>query len=236
MSALGLAAVAASSVLSAQGGGEPRGHWTGSIQLPNNTTLGVVVDLDKTAQGWIGSMSIPEQKASGVTLTSIGSAEAGTWGFKIQGPAGDPAFVGKLAADGKSLNGQLTQGGQVMPMKLTHAGEPKVELPKLSPPLAKEFLGEWEGALEGPGLRLRLKLSNVEGSGAKGLLVSLDQGGAEIPASSIGQKGRQLSIEIKVVGGLYRGELNEEGTELKGDWSQGGNTLPLLFKKAPVKP
>jgi hypothetical protein len=36
----------------------PRGHWSGSVTLPNGT-LAMEVDLDKGANGWIGSMSIP---------------------------------------------------------------------------------------------------------------------------------------------------------------------------------
>ena len=55
-----------------------------------------------------------------------------------------------------------------------------MEVEKASPALAKEFVGEWEGTLEGPGLRLVLKVSN-EGTAAKAVLVSLDQDGVEIP-------------------------------------------------------
>lgn len=224
-------------LLSAQPAAEPRGRWTGSIELPNNRSLAVTVDLDKTAKGWVGSMLIPEQGASGVTLADIRAQEGGMWSFRIPGPPGDPSFSGKLSADGKALSGSLTQGGQSMPMKLAHAGEPKVEMPKISPPVAKEFVGEWEGTLETPGLRLRLKLSNLEnGGGAKAILVSIDQGGAEIPATSVEQKGPQLTIDLKMVNGSYKAELNKEGNELKGDWTQAGNTLPLLLKKAEAKP
>ena len=47
--ALGLAAYAL-----AQTADSPRGHWTGALQLPNQT-LEMVFDLDKTAKGWVGS-------------------------------------------------------------------------------------------------------------------------------------------------------------------------------------
>ena len=35
-----------------------------------------------------------------------------------------------------------------------------------------------------------------------------------------------------MVGGQYEAEINKEGSELNGTWTQGGNSLPLKLKKA----
>jgi hypothetical protein len=208
---------------------DPRGHWTGSIQGPNQS-LGMEVDLDKGADGWIGSISIPAQNASGIPLGAI-SFTNGKCTFHVKDAPGDPTFTGTLSADGKTMAGDFTQGPGTVPLELTRTGDPKVEEAKASPAVAKDFLGTWEGTLEGPGLRLVLKMSN-EARGAKAVMISLDQGSVEIPVSSIDQKDSKLTLIVKMVGGQYEAEINKEGSELNGTWSQGGGSIPLKLKKA----
>jgi hypothetical protein len=227
-----LSALALTCAAFAQSADQPRGHWTGALELPNRS-MAVAFDLDKTDKGWIGSMSIVEQGAT-LPIADI-RAEAGQWKFTIPGGPGGPGFAGKLSADGKTWDGQFTQGGNSLPLKLTHAGAPKVDLPKESAALAAEYSGEWEGTLEGPGLRLRLSIVNSANT-AKATLVSIDQGGAQIPVSAISVKDGKLTAEVKAVNGGYTATLNKEGTELSGDWSQNGNSMPLKLKKSAAKP
>jgi uncharacterized protein YfaP (DUF2135 family) len=146
-----------------------------------------------------------------------------------EGPA-TPAFTGTLSADGKSLDGKFSQGPASLPLKLTRTGEAKVEVPKASPAVTAEFLGTWEGAIQ-PGLRVVLTISNGK-DGAEALLVSPDQGNGQIPVSAVIQKGTKLTLDVKAVGGGYEGEINKDGTELNGTWTQLGNSAPLQFKKA----
>ena len=159
----------------------------------------------------------------------------GKLAFHIKGPPGDPTFTGTLSADGKTFTGDFTQGSGKFPFSFSRAGDPKVELAKPSPAVAKEFVGNWEGTLEADKqLRLVLKMSN-EASGSKAVLISLDQGAMEIPVSTIEQKESRLAMEVKLVGGRYEGEINKDGSELNGSWTQAGNTLPLKLKKAAAK-
>jgi hypothetical protein len=211
---------------------QPRGHWSGALELPNRS-MAVAFDIDKTEKGWIGSMSIVDQGAS-LPLSDI-RAEEGQWKFKIPGGPGGPGFAGKLSADGKVWDGQFTQGGNSLPLKLSHAGAPKVAVPKDSPAIAAEYTGEWEGTLAGPGLRLRLSIVNSANS-AKATLTTIDQGGAQIPVSAIAVKDGKLNAEVKAVNGGYTATINKEGTELSGDWSQNGNSMPLKLKKSAAKP
>ena len=74
-----------------------------------------------------------------------------------------------------------------------------------------------------------------DASGAKAVLISLDQGGTEIPVSAIDQKDSKLTLLVKMVGGQYEAEINKEGSELNGTWTQGGNRLPLKLKKAAAQ-
>jgi hypothetical protein len=135
--------------------------------------------------------------------------------FAMKGIPGDPVFKGRLSADGGSLSGDFMQGGARLPFQLKRTGEATIaEAPK-STPVAKEVEGNWEGSLNAGGtvLRLKLKLANRPEGGATGHVVSVDQGGAEIP-----------------IGASYSGELKDG--RLVGDWKQGPGTLPLVFSRA----
>ena len=74
-----------------------------------------------------------------------------------------------------------------------------------------------------------------EQDGAHAVLVSLDQGGAEIPVAAIEQKETGLRLVVKAVGGEYRGTINKDGTELNGTWAQGGE-VPLKLTKKVSEP
>lgn len=213
-----------------------KGHWSGSIDTPNGS-IGVEFDLDETANGWIGSVSIPAQNASGLPLDLISFSD-GKGTFRIKGAPGDPTFTGKLSADGKTLEGQIVQGGVSLPLKLNRTGEAKVETPKPSPPVAPEFVGTWEGTIQaGPGLRIVITIANGK-AGAEGSLTSVDQGNAQVPLSAITQNGKKLSLKVNGVNGGYEGEINAAGMQLTGTWTQLGNSIPLDLKKAtaPAKP
>jgi hypothetical protein len=220
--------IASAGALWAQNDG--RGHWSGNIEGPAGP-LAVEVDLDKTAGGWVGSMSIPVQGVSGLPLDPITVGD-GKVSFSIKGSAGGAGFSGTLSADGKTLDGNFAQGQQSMVAKLNRTGDAKVDVPKASPAVGAEFAGNWEGVVNlGQPLRLTLTISNGK-AGAEATLVSLDQGNATIPVSAISQKGTKLSLEVKLVGGGYEGEINKEGTQIDGTWTQLGMSTPLLLKKA----
>jgi hypothetical protein len=207
-----------------------KGHWSGSIDAPQGS-LGVEVDLDNTAGGWVGSISIPMQGTSGLPLDRI-TFSGGKCSFHIKGGPADPTFSGTLSADGKTMSGDFSQGGGSMSFKLSRTGEAKVETIKASPSVSAAFVGSWEGTLEvGQSLRLVLKISN-EQDGAHAVLVSVDQGNAEIPVTSLEQKGTHLTIEATAIHGSYEADINKDGTELNGTWSQGGGSAPLVLKKS----
>ncbi len=206
-----------------------RGHWSGSLESPAGS-IAIEVDLDKADSGWIGSISIPTQGASGLPLDQI-SFNSGKASFHLKGVPGDPTFTATLSADGKVLEGNFVQGGASQPLKLSRTGEAKVEVPKPSPPVAPQFVGTWEGTLQaGADLRLVLTISNGK-AGAEATLVSVDQGNAQIPVSAIAQKETKLTLQVNAVAGSYEGEINKEGTELNGTWTQAGNSFPLTLKK-----
>jgi hypothetical protein len=206
----------------------PAGHWTGSIEAGP----GIAVEVDLAAQPagtWRGTISIPSQGTKGVPLADL-AVKDGTVEFAIKGAPGDPRFKGQVAADGKTISGTFTQGGGSVPMSLAWKGEAVFETPQKSAPLSKEFLGAWEGTLDVKGTMLRLVLTLANGAdGATGTLVSVDQGGVEIPISAITHKGAHLNVAVSMISGAFDGDL--KGGELTGTWTQGPLSLPLVFKR-----
>jgi hypothetical protein len=209
-----------------------RGHWAGDIETPGGKVT-LEVDLDQGLSGWIGSIAIPAQAVSGVALDGI-TFRDGKAVFRIRGAgSGAPAFRGTLSSDGQSLTGEFAQGATFTPLKLVRTGEAKVEIPKASPAVGKELVGNWEGTIEAAvSLRVRLTLNNVFGS-ADATLVSLDQGEAKIPVSSVTQQGTKIRLKVDAVGGGYEGEISADGTQITGSWTQQGTSTPLVFRKAP---
>lgn len=209
----------------------PSGHWVGTIAA--GPGIDVELDLAPKAPGvWHGTISIPSQGTKGVPLSALTVKESAV-SFAIKGAPGDPRFSGTLSADGKTISGTFSQGGGSMPLSLTWKGEPKFEVPAKSPPVTKDLEGSWEGPLDVKGtiLRLVLKFAN-DAEGAKGTLISVDQGGIEIPVSTIAQEGSRVKVTVNMISGAFDGELKDG--ELSGTWRQGPLALPLVLKRAPA--
>jgi hypothetical protein len=210
----------------------PAGHWEGTIQVPGQA-LEIQVDLASRAPGaWQGTISIPAQNVKALPLTDIAADGAAvTFGMKMV--PGAPVFKGTLSKDGKSMTGDFTQGGAAFPFALTWKGEAQlVEAPPKNKPVAKELEGAWEGTLDANGTKLRLvlKLANKDDA-ATGTLTSLDQGGIELPVSSIVQTASHLAVTVPSVSGAFEGDLKEG--RLDGTWTQGPASLPLVLTKRP---
>lgn len=90
--------------------------------------------------------------------------------------------------------------------------------------------GTWEGTLDA-GQKLRLVLTITRNADGKfsGTVNSIDQG-AVIPIDVITVNGD--SVRIESVRSVFEGKLNADGSELTGQFSQGGAVFPLVFKRA----
>ena len=225
-----LAVLMLSATVGAQMPPAPSGHWVGSIEAPQQP-IGVEVDIAREGTGWRGTISIPVQGTKGVPLSDLTVKDSAV-AFTIKGGVAAPQFAGELSKDGKTLTGTFSQGGGSVPMSLSWKGEAQFEKPVKSPPVSKAVLGTWEGTLDVNGTTLRLRLTLANGpDGAKGTLVSVDQGAAEIPVSAIVEQGSKLKLTVPMVGGGFDGEV--KGDEIAGTWTQGPGTLPLTFKRKP---
>ena len=211
------------------------GRWEGTISVPDHE-LPIIVNLAPQKDAWKGTIAIPEQNLKDFPLSSISVAKDAVK-FVMSGVPGNPAFDGKLAADGQSIAGNFTQGGGTITFALKRTGAAQfAELPK-STLVAKEFEGAWEGTLDtgGPKLRLVLNLVNEKDS-ATGTLTSIDQGGAVIPIAVIMQTKSELKLDLPSVGGSFKGEISKDAASITGTWTQGMGGLPLtLHRPAAAK-
>ncbi len=107
--------------------------------------------------------------------------------------------------------------------------------PSSSPPakstaITKELEGSWNGTLQVPSGSLRLTLKLASGpDGATGTMISVDQGGAEIPIATVTQTGMHVELELPMIAGKFSGDLKDG--KLAGTWSQGPGSMPLEFSR-----
>jgi hypothetical protein len=93
--------------------------------------------------------------------------------------------------------------------------------------------GFWAGALDTGAFKLRLvmKFSRTPDGKLKGLLDSVDQGASDIPMDVVTFQNDALHVEIKNLGAMYDGKLSADGTQITGEFMQGGAKLPLDLKR-----
>ncbi len=214
----------------------PAGHWEGTVQLPDHD-IQIVVDLAKDDKGaWNGAFSQTTQGVRNVPLADI-RVDDKSVKFRIAaGGSSAPEFDCSLESP-TSMRCSLTTPGGSVTSSMKRTGEAKIELPKFSPAVAGELEGKWEGSIETPNgtLRLVVHLKNQPDKTVKATMDSLDQNSMDLPLTDIVQKGSAVEFQLRLVNGAYKGTLNKDATQLEGEWSQGGASLPLILKKAPSK-
>src|ERR1041384_3425566 len=92
-------------------------------------------------------------------------------------------------------------------------------------------VGTWEGTLDVAKLRLVLHIESSKEGALTGRLDSPDQGATDLPLDSVSVAGDTLRFEMKSFGAMYEGKLASDGDQLIGEFRQGGQALPLIFKR-----
>jgi hypothetical protein len=205
------------------------GHWVGTLQTPAQP-LEVEVDLKPgTPPAWVGTISIAAQNLKAFPLSSV-DVQGKSVSFAMANVPGTPTFKGTLSDDGTTLSGDFSQGGGSVPFTMARKGDAVFVPPAKSTPITKDLEGDWAGTLAvgDKTLRLNLKLANGA-DGATGTIVSVDQGGAEIPISTVAQNGTHIELSLPQIGGKYAGDIKDG--RLVGTWTQGPGSLPLEFSR-----
>ena len=95
------------------------------------------------------------------------------------------------------------------------------------------FEGSWRGTLEAGGTKLRLVVTVTRSAAGAyaAKLDSLDQG-ATTPVDTITVNVDAVRLEVKSVQAVFEGVRNKDCTELTGKFTQGGQELPLTFRRS----
>ena len=213
------------------------GHWEGAITLPG-TSLDVRVDLEETAGRWAGTIAIPAQGLRDFALGGV-AVDGTAVSFVMPGIPGAPTFTGTVAADGKTIAGSFTQGGQTFPFSLERAATPAGTGGGTPQGMAgKGLAGHWQGALKPSPvmeLRLVLEVTDALNGSLAGVLISVDQGSVRIPLTTLTESSG-IRFEVGTIGAAFEGVMNASGSEIIGQWRQAGNALPLTFKRLASAP
>jgi dipeptidyl aminopeptidase/acylaminoacyl peptidase len=97
---------------------------------------------------------------------------------------------------------------------------------------ANGFEGSWHGTLVAGTTKLRLvvRVTKSDADAYSGEFESVDQG-ARIPLAAVTLNGDNVSFETTSAGIVFRGVLDKERVELAGTFKQGGQEIPLTFKR-----
>lgn len=94
--------------------------------------------------------------------------------------------------------------------------------------------GHWQGSLRSsPFVEMRLALVIEEGPVGtwQGLIISLDQGGARVPLTALSEEGGAVHLAVESLGGTFDGRLSADGSQIAGEWKQGGGAVSLAFER-----
>jgi len=92
--------------------------------------------------------------------------------------------------------------------------------------------GSWEGTLDAGLVKLRVILHVMKKDGTlSATLDSPDQGATGLTIDSINLNEDRVRFEMKSLSAGFEGKLSKDGSQISGDWYQGGQSLPLAFKR-----
>jgi hypothetical protein len=100
-------------------------------------------------------------------------------------------------------------------------------------PGASDLQGYWEGSVSVRTMtvRLVLKVDKAPDGTYTATVDSIDQGARDIPVNTITLSNRTVQFQLAALRARYEGKLDSRGTELSGEWQQGGTKVPVTFKR-----
>jgi hypothetical protein len=222
-------------------GASPGGFWEGTVSLPTGD-LAVSIDLEAGEDGaWSATIDLP---ALGIRYMKLPEAtvEGTSVLLKLIGMPGEPTFNGSLSEDGQAIAGNFVQGQQLFPFTLERTARPEgfgdltalyADYEKPGTP-GEGLVGTWRGLLDIGPIKLRILLDVTAGD--DGALTANVEGvdrEQQVPASSVTLgEDRAVAVDMSTVGVRYAGTMNEDGSEITGEWKERGAPLPLNFRRA----
>ena len=203
------------------------GDWQGTLSA-GPAELKIVLHLASDGQGGFkASLDSPDQ---GVKDIAVASARFANSTLTFQVPPISGSFSGKADASLQTITGTWSQAGMSAPLTFTRfvatAAKPRVPKPS-------DIDGDWDGtlALAGASLRVVLHITTFE-DGMTATLDSPAQGAFGLPAASITRTANKVQFVMKQIAAEFSGTLDTGLTTIDGTFTQLGNSLPLVLKRA----
>ena len=216
-----------------------QGYWQGTLKA-GNTPLRVALKIAERTNGIFRAVfNSLDQGGLDIEATAV-SYQAPTVKAEFGGIGG--AFEGAVESGDRVITGNWTQGSATLPLTLERANAQAAAAKEAAIEMQKDYShtgpndlpGHWQGTLEvkeaSVKLRLALNIAKLPDGKFSCSMVSLDQGGAEIPASAIQFAPPNVRVEWSPIGASYNGKL--ENGKLTGAFRQAGAAMPLVFERS----
>ncbi len=208
----------------------PEGHWEGALSVENRE-IGLSLDLARNAKSeWIGSMGVPSEKMTGLVVMNIAVEDKSVKFVAVEIQMAKVDLT--MAPDGK-MKGVLSGPQGPVPIEFKRTGEAKVELIPASPAVSKDLEGDWEGSLQTPGrvFRIIIHLKNQPDNTVAATIDTPDTNGFGLPLNNVVQNGKNVEFGIKIAHARFQGILNQESTEIAGQFGHERDSAPLTLRK-----
>ena len=220
--ALTLLACLATSVASA-GAQELAGCWLGTVGEGNGARR-AVLEVTGGESNPAGALHVLSRSHETDSLTDIRATDS-TLAFTVRRPNGPRQFAAQLSSG--RLEGRLRSDTLSQPFAFARAAS--------GADSARALTGYWRGGLyQGEALvfRMGLEFAPVPCGQVTLTLDSPDQDTENLPVTALRLAGDSLFFEMSYLAASFRGTVAPGATELSGEWSQGGNRLPMRMARS----
>jgi hypothetical protein len=204
------------------------GRWEGPVDLPTGATVTGVFRVETKNGVTTAVMDVPEQGARDLpaTLKRDGSKVV----FDVASIGLN--YTAALSSDGKTMTGDMGQGGGAIPVTLKHASNSAAYVSTVKAgPLVPGLDGAWQGAISTPiGDRTIVFRLSSNAKSTTTLADSLDENIKDIPAVAR-REGSTITIDVPGTSGVFSGQLAADGKSIAGMWDQAGQSFPLTIER-----
>jgi CubicO group peptidase (beta-lactamase class C family) len=184
-----------------------KGDYVGTLAGALALKLRITAAPDGTLSGTLDS---PNQGAFGIPCTEF-RVEGQTLSFKV--PSVNGSWKGTIGKNGDSLTGTWTQG-QSLPLEFTRDAFVPA---KTASPIDGIWLGTSQ--VQGQTVRTQLIVKSNEQGQQSCTVDSPDMNLFELACANVAWASPELSFEVPVAQGRWRGKLSGDGNSLKGTWT-----------------
>jgi RNA polymerase sigma factor (sigma-70 family) len=217
-------------------GSEVQGLWKGTLTI-NGVPLRLNFKISEQPAGTFSArVDSVDQGANNMPASSVSYKNRS---LKVELAAIDGAFEGNVGPGSREIAGTWSQMGQKWPLTLKRgdATDEAFQQSQASYYHSKEteLQGHWKGALDVKGTKLRLvfNIGKLDDGKFDCNMVSVDQGGVRIPATTINWSEPNVRLEWKAFSGVFEGKLQKG--KLVGNWRQAKVSMPLELERSATE-